>query len=280
MSRVAVVTAVAGRHEHLRAQRRGLARSTEPLTHVVVAMGDPSIWEVCLEPPCVPTEYLRVPAAQELPLAAARNAGVACARRMGADVVVFLDVDCIPSETLATDYLEVLGALGRLDGDGGGPAVVTGRTQYLPPAPEGGYDLDALTKLGRDHPARPVPEDGAVVEGDVRLLWTLNCALTVDDFDAVGGFDEGYHGYGGEDTDFGQRLGHAQGKLWFTASARAWHQHHAVSDPPVEHLDAILRNANRFQSLWGWFPMEGWLAGFQNAGLAHQRDGKWQKVSR
>ena len=83
MSRVAVVTAVAGRHEHLRAQRRGLARSMEPLTHVVVAMGDPSIWEVCVESPCVPTEYLRVPAAQELPLAAARNAGVACARRTG-----------------------------------------------------------------------------------------------------------------------------------------------------------------------------------------------------
>lgn len=280
MSRVAVVTTVAGRHDHLRAQRRGLARSTEPLTHVVVSMGDPSVWQVCLEPPCVPTEYHRLPATHALPLAAARNAGVAVARRAGAEVVVFLDVDCIPAATLAADYLAALGALGRLDGDGGAPVVVTGRTQYLPPAPDGGYDLDALETMGRDHPARPVPEDGALVEGDVRLLWTLSCAVTVDDFDTVGGFDEGYHGYGGEDTDFGQRLRRARGQLWFTADARAWHQHHPVSDPPVQHLDAILRNANRFHSLWGWFPMEGWLAGFERAGLAEQRGDTWRKASR
>lgn len=278
MSRVAVVTTAHGRHDHLRAQRRALAASTEPVIHIVVAMGDPGIWDVCVEPPCVATEVISLRRAQELPLAAARNAGVARARQLGADVVVLLDVDCIPSDEMAHDYLTALEELGRLGAGGGEPAVVTGRTQYLPPAPDGGYDTSRLADIGRDNPARPVPPEGALEPGDVRLLWTLSCAFTAGDFDAIGGFDEGYRGYGGEDTDFGQRLAAAGGQLWFTAGARAWHQHHPVSSPPVEHLDAILRNANRFKGIWGWFPMEGWLSAFAERGLAVCDEGAWRRT--
>lgn len=278
MSRVAVVTTAHGRHDHLRAQRRALAASTEPVLHIVVAMGDPGIGDVCVEPPCVATEVIRLPSAQELPLAAARNAGIARARERGVDVVVLLDVDCIPSDEMACDYLAALTELGRVGSEGGQPAVVTGRTQYLPPAPEGGYDTSNLAEIGRDNEARPVPDDGVLEPGDVRLLWTLSCAFTADDVDAIGGFDEGYHGYGGEDTDFGQRLAAAGGQLWFTARARAWHQHHPVSSPPVEHLDAILRNANRFQRIWGWSPMEGWLAAFEDLGLAVCEGGVWHRT--
>ena len=278
MSRVAVVTTAHGRHDHLRAQRRALAASKETVNHLVVAMGDPGIWGVCVEPPSVATEVITLRESQELPLAAARNAGVAKARKLGAEVVVLLDVDCIPSDEMAGDYHTALAELGRLGASGGAPAVVTGRTQYLPPAPEDGYDTSRLAEIGRDNAARPVPEVGALEPGDVRLLWTLSCAFTVDDFDAVGGFDDGYRGYGGEDTDFGQRLARAGGQLWFTAGARAWHQYHPVSSPPVEHLDAILRNANRFHGIWGWFPMEGWLSAFEERGLAECRGGSWHRT--
>ena len=65
---------------------------------------------------------------------------------------------------------------------------------------------------------------------------------------------------------------------WWVGGATAYHQWHPVSDPPVEHLAAIVRNANRFHELWGWFPMEGWLAAFERAGLA-RRDGRgWVAV--
>ncbi|NBH02466.1 glycosyltransferase [Amycolatopsis sp. SID8362] len=39
-----------------------------------------------------------------------------------------------------------------------------------------------------------------------RLFWTINCSLRLADFRAVGGFDERFHGWGGEDTELGFRL--------------------------------------------------------------------------
>ena len=41
--------------------------------------------------------------------------------------------------------------------------------------------------------------------------------------------------------------------------ARAYHQHHPSSSPPVQHLADILRNGALFRRRWGRWPMEGWL---------------------
>ena len=48
------------------------------------------------------------------------------------------------------------------------------------------------------------------------------------------------------------------------------------SDPPVEHVADIVRNANLFHERWGWWPMAGWLEAFDARGLAHLRDGRWE----
>jgi hypothetical protein len=56
--------------------------------------------------------------------------------------------------------------------------------------------------------------------------------------------------------------------MWWVGGARAYHQWHPVSDPPVEHVEDIVRNANLFHERWGWFPMEGWLTAFAERGLA------------
>jgi hypothetical protein len=40
-----------------------------------------------------------------------------------------------------------------------------------------------------------------------------------------------------------------------------------VSDPPVEHLHDIVRNAEIFHQRWGWWPMERWLTAFHQRGL-------------
>ncbi|MDO5712533.1 MAG: galactosyltransferase-related protein, partial [Micrococcales bacterium] len=154
-------------------------------------------------------------------------------------------------------------------GPGPGPTVWAGTVAYLPPSGPEGYDPATLDGLADPHPARPAPLPGQRVRaGDLRLFWSLSFAMTTADFAALGGFDEAYVGYGGEDTDFAMRLRAAGGSLWWLGGAAAYHQHHPTQNPPVQHRSDIVRNANLFAQRWGWHPMEGWLAGFADAGLA------------
>lgn len=53
-----------------------------------------------------------------------------------------------------------------------------------------------------------------------QFFWTGNCSVRTADFWAVGGFDEGFHGWGLEDLEFGYRL-HRHG-LPFTFLADTW----------------------------------------------------------
>ena len=272
----AVVTIASGRHTHLRRQREWLAAQSEaPLAHVVVSMGDPGIRDVVAQHPDVPSELVELPPAAELPLAAARNAGVRRAAELGADTVVLLDVDCLPHEHLVRDYTW---ALRELDG---APAVVSGRVQYLP---EGVWEAEhtpqTVARLGRDHPARVLPEPGALEAADPCMLWSLSLACTVSTWDLAGGFDERYVGYGGEDTDFGQRLAAAGGTLWWLGGATAYHQYHPTQSPPVQHVAAIVRNAALFQDTWGFEPMEGWLREFASRGLIVREGGRWRETAR
>ncbi|MGZ5403789.1 MAG: glycosyltransferase family 2 protein, partial [Nocardioides sp.] len=82
-------------------------------------------------------------------------------------------------------------------------------------------------------------------------------------------------GYGAEDTDFAQRARRAGATMWWVGGALAHHQWHPVSDPPVEHLDDVVRNANLFHRRWGWFPMTGWLEAFARRGLADYDGESW-----
>lgn len=160
-----------------------------------------------------------------------------------------------------------------------GPVVACGTVAYLPQVTDPrDYRTDSVAELADPHPARPVPADGqVVVGGDLRLFWSLSFALTATDWERVGGFSEEYVGYGAEDTDFGQRLGAAQGTMLWVGGAAAYHQHHPSETPPVRHLTSIIRNANVFRDHWGWFPMEGWLTAFAERGLARldPASGRW-----
>lgn len=270
----ALVTIVSGRHTHLRRQREWVAvQSDPPLSHVVVSMGDPQIEGVLTLHPGIPTELVALPAAAELPLAAARNAGVARAAHLGAGSVVLLDVDCLPHRDVLRDYR---GALVRLTGR---RAVVSGRVRYLPEGmTEGDYTADGVARLGRDHAARVLPPPGELREADPRMLWSLSMATTVQTWDAAGGFDERYVGYGGEDTDFGQRLAAAGGGLWWLGGATVHHQYHPTQSPPVQHAAAIARNANLFRATWGFDPMEGWLHALEERGVLARDGAQWHLV--
>lgn len=241
-----------------------------PSTHVVISMGDPTIRDLVADADGDAVVVELAPA-EELPLAAARNLGVATAREHGADAVVLLDVDCLPHPAMIGDYARALEELGTET------AVVSGRVKYLPEGmTEADYTPQRAHELGRDHPARVVPEGTTLVPGDPRMLWSLSLATTVESWARIGGFDERYVGYGGEDTDFGQRLAAAHGVMWWSGLACVYHQHHPTVIPPVQHAAAIARNANLFRSTWGFDPMDGWLAQLREMGHLTWSEGGWR----
>ncbi len=260
MTRVAVVTVAHGRHDHLLRQRAALARSTvQPTVHVVVAMDDPDLHG--LVPDAHVVEMDRVDG--HLPLAAARNAGVRAAGDV--DLLVLLDVDCLPAPRTLARYAA---AAGSHEG------LLLGPVAYLPPPPAGGYP-DDVSALGRPHPARPVPTETEVLPAlDPDLFWSLSFACTPTAWGQVGGFCEDYVGYGGEDTDFGRRAQAAGVPSWWVGGAWAFHQHHAPGRAAVAD---VVRNAGVFFDRWGWWPMSGWLQDYQEQGLAHRGpEGRWQ----
>src|ERR1700761_9475705 len=92
----AVVTVVHGRHDHLRAQRRGLAAAqVRPALHVVVAIDDPAIAEVVRDGTGLPTAVLPWPA----PAAAGGRLPP------GAELLIFRAVAGIPAPALTSHYL-------------------------------------------------------------------------------------------------------------------------------------------------------------------------------
>ena len=196
--RTVVVTVARGRHDHLRRQLQGLGRSTRrPFRHVVVALDDAEIDEV-VESAEVATRVVHVRSeGAALPLALARNTGAREAIIDGADLLVFLDVDCIPGRRLVERYVHAARVLPH--------ALLSGPVAHLDPPRSGcSYDLDEI-ETAPGHPDRPVPPEDAIVPGaDHRLFWSLSFAVTSATWVELGGFCERYDGYGAEDTDFGQ----------------------------------------------------------------------------
>jgi GT2 family glycosyltransferase len=255
---VAVVTIVAGRRDHLLRQLEGLQRQTRPADQLVIVRMDDLDVTV---PPAVARSVaivdLRADDPETLLLAAARNLGV---RASAADTVVLLDVDCVPGAELVAAYAR---AVEHVDG------LVSGPLRYLRPGqcPSGWTEPDL--QLGSDpHPARPHPPPGRLWRDDRHeLAWTTSLALRRGSFERIGGFDERFHGYGGEDTDFAFRAkDHGLG-VWWTGDAIAYHQHHRTENPPLQHLHDIVRNAGLFAQIHGWYPMDGWLREFHARGL-------------
>lgn len=250
-----VLVITGGRDTHLARVLTGLERAEpRPDEVVVVFMNQPG-GTVPATDLTVVTGHVRAPG--HLPLAAARNHAVQLAR---GEVLVFLDVDCIPAA----------GAVGSLaDTVRRHPGtVVMGTPRYLGPGWAEGQpkvpDDGRLRELSVLHPARANLGEGRSEEW--HLVWTLVLALAAADADRIGGFDAGFTGYGAEDTDFAFRARDAGLSLRFSA-ATVFHQHHGVHRPPLPHFADIVVNARRFRHVHGTWPMEGWLGRFRDLGL-------------
>lgn len=263
---ISVLTILRGREAHLAQVLRGLTLQTTPPDEVVIAvMGDAEVGADAATP--FPVRQVLVPG-DPLPLARARNAAAGEAR---GETLVFLDVDCIPAPSLVADYAAALPDW---------PGLLMGEVMYLPAgAAASGWTYEGFDAVAERHSDRQgPPPEGIRPCNDYRCFWSLNFALRAETFRSVGGFDERYEGYGGEDTDFGRVLDAAQAPIGWLRGARAYHQHHPHHMPPVHHLDAILRNTEVFRSKWGEPTMGHWLHAFTLMGLIEETEGGWRKL--
>ncbi|NHN54510.1 glycosyltransferase family 2 protein [Calidifontibacter sp. DB0510] len=283
---LAVVTIVRGRPDHLRRQEAVLAALRPAGPRIVVAMGDPAVRSL-VAPDTIVVEH-PAPGA-DLPLAAARNVGVATAASLGADAVLLLDVDCLPGGSTLPSYAAALQANPM--------TIACGPVTYLPPI-QLPFEADAVLELcGRHrspHPVRPDPAPGETLRvpaagrapanaaelGEHALLWSLSTACSLATWERIGGFDESYIGYGVEDTDFACRATTFGVDLVWVGGADAYHQHHPVSTPPVQHVRSIVRNGQIFADRWGWWPATGWLTEFERAGLVAPDGVGWRLCAR
>ncbi|MFD1950846.1 glycosyltransferase family 2 protein [Sphingomonas arantia] len=253
--RVSVLTLVRGRRAHLERLMQGLATQTRAPDEFVIAYMQDAAPADLPALPC-PIRMVAVPG-EPMPLARARNQAVATAT---GDLLLLLDVDCIPSPTLVESYTQ---AAATADG------IFLGEVLYLPAGPVAlPLDYAALDASGQRHPAKPAPPTtGIVPEPDHGELWGLSFALSRTAWERSGGMDERYVGYGGEETDFAAALAAAHVPMFRVGQARAYHQHHPVHVPPYQHFDHIVRNARLFRTKWGRWCMDYWLGQFADRGL-------------
>ena len=271
---IAVVTVCTpGRAEHLRSQRRAMAAHLPGARHVVVLPERPGSADLAGELAAEGVEVVELPAGPDLPIARSRNVGGDRAAELGVDTIVFLDVDCMPGPDLGRRYAELP--------DG---AVGLGPVTYLPES-VGAPDPAELPGLTDPHPARRFPERGTreLEPDEFGLFWSLSFAMRTalwtrlrTDF---GGFDEAFTGYGAEDTDFGRRLLYRRVRVLLVAGAHAYHRWHPVSDPPVDHLDDLLRNGAHYAERWGEWPAPGWFEKFEQMGLVRRRGDGWEATA-
>jgi len=265
---ISVCTLAKGRARHLENLVLGLRQSVRPPRELVVAVMQAERYHLPEASFPVRQVVLGEQEDGELCLACGRNA--AAARATG-ELLVFLDVDCIPDPHLLDDYAS---AADRRQG------VFMGEVGYLANgATDDGVDFARFEEVAVRHPERPEPpRHQAERSDDATAFWSLNFAMRAKDFAAVGGFDERYAGYGGEDSDFARTLAAKGLPLWWVRGAKAYHQFHPHHIPPVHHLDSVLANAVRSQEKWGEPVMEQWLRAFTLMGLIRRDDDGWRKL--
>lgn len=256
---LSVITIVRNRAKHLQRLIEGLRRSTAyPLELIVVDMSDSPVAVPDLP---FPSQHIAFDA-KRLALAEARNLG---ARSAGGERLLFLDVDCIPRTNLVATMDRAL----RLS-----DALICPEVRYLGPNDFHYQEDIELEQASVQHPVRTFPDRGSRIEPNAGLFWSLTFGIRSVRFDALGGFDQGYDGYGAEDTDFGFRAAEAGLPLMFLGGTGSFHQHHGVMSPPLQHIADIVRNANRFHARWGIWPMDDWLRQFRELGLVSLSDGQ------
>lgn len=254
---LSVLTLVRNRDAMLGRLLDGLDAGTAHPSEVVVARCGGSDPRAAIGERPYPVRVLEVDSPDDrIPYSPARNG---CAAAATSTAIAFIDADCIPGPTYVAS---LAAALAEVD------ALCTGEVRYLPPDALLDGGAEELARWGRPHPHRQrPPAEGVAVGARHELVWGLHMALRRSTFLALGGFDEGYRGYAGEDTDLAIGAREAGVPAALVAGADIFHQHHDTWEPPLQQAAATVANAQRFRDRWGWWPMDGWLAAMADLGI-------------
>ena len=282
---VTVITTCYGRNRHLYNLLASLTHGSIQPDEVIIVNDD-------ADPKCLATFPLNivqipttinastdnmsdVPTKTRFDIGHNRNLGAARATH---DLLIFLDVDCIVAPT----FIEQLSAKLQAQPNG----LLMGQPRYLtrPLSNEeslalqkGALTNDYLNHLSVYNPYRDnfdakqsISTEAAPTAikktNDYGAFWSLCFAIKREQFEQIGGFDAQYTGYGAEDTDFAFTARQLDINFYLTADL-VYHQQHAVYRPPLNHLESIIINANRFYQKWQCWPMGGWLEQFSEMGL-------------
>lgn len=245
---ISVLTIVKSRQEALQNLLLGLENAAvQPAELVIVNMNEAASG---LTSAHFPVRAFQFNAAEKLPLAAARNFA---ASKAANPLMIFLDVDCIPSARLVEAYYHACAQ---------GEQLCIGPVRYLRQgAVSEPVFLSKMPELSTPDPVR-----GDLQQVNHALFWSLNFACSKTIYDRIGGFDTRFTGYGAEDTDFGFAARQQNIPLQ-VVEAVAYHQYHPSYDPPLNHFLDIITNAEAFYEKWKIWPMEGWLRKFVHAGM-------------
>ena len=285
---VTVITTCYGRNRHLYNLLSSLANGSVKPDDVIIVNDDADpkrLADFALNIVKIPTTVDLVDSADhqtlkksdktEFDIGHNRNIGAAHATY---ETLIFLDVDCI----VAPSFIEQLSTkLSQYPS-----ALLMGQPRYLtrPLSNEESLALqkgalinDYLNHLSVYNPYRDnfdakqsisteVAPTAIKKTNDYGAFWSLCFAIKREQFEQIGGFDTQYTGYGAEDTDFAFTARQLDIDFYLTADL-IYHQQHAVYRPPLNHLESIIVNANRFYQKWQCWPMGGWLEQFCKMGL-------------
>jgi glycosyltransferase involved in cell wall biosynthesis len=180
-----------------------------------------------LEIPAMPFAVVPVRVEGDGNRSAARNAGAAAA---GGRLLAFVDSDQeLPAHWLRAHLAWHRERPGRL---------VAGYRRHREDG--GGWRPEVRTRVTSRY-----SENSARIASSWYLAFSCNITVAADAFTAVGGFDEGYSGWGFEDSDLGYRL-HRSG-VRTELAPRAWSldHHHAVR-VDAERVRGWQANRRRF----------------------------------
>ena len=259
MSKISVLTLTRNRTDHLRNLLKGLAQSSRlPDECVVIYMNEPA--KPVMETPFECRHYTYTDPNEKLPLPMARNTS---AQKATGDILLFLDVDCIPAKEMVGAYEQAIAQAPD--------SVLMGAVDYLSeaskPLLKQGWTESLLRAHSQPHPKRDASNLPLLsIEENYGLFWSLSFCMQRDLFDQLGGFSECYPSYGAEDTDFAWKARAQNVPLRWVPDALSFHQYHPSPVPPWHNFESIVRNARIFYDRWGQWPMEGWLQVFANEG--------------